>query len=56
MTEPELDALAAAIGITLQPDWRDGVRMNFEVSLRMATMVAAFPLDDEADTLPVYTP
>jgi hypothetical protein len=56
MTDPELDVLAAAIGITLEPGWRDGVRMNVEVSLRMATMVAAFPLGDEADALPIYTP
>ncbi len=56
MTDPTLDALAAAIGVTLQPEWRDGVRINLDVSLRMATLVAAFPLHDEDDALPVYTP
>jgi hypothetical protein len=30
--------------------------MNLEISLRMAAMVAEFPLDDEDDALPVYTP
>jgi hypothetical protein len=58
MTDPtdRIDTLAAAIGITLEPGWRDGVRMNLEISLRMAAMVAEFPLDDEDDALPVYTP
>jgi hypothetical protein len=56
MNDSTLDSLAAAIGVTLAPEWRDGVRMNLEVSLRLAALVAAFPLDDEADALPVYTP
>jgi hypothetical protein len=58
MTDPtdRIDTLAAAIGITLEPGWRDGVRMNLEISLRMAAMVADFPLDDEDDALPVFTP
>ncbi len=54
MTDPTLDALAAALGITLQPEWRGGVRMNLMTSLRLAALVAEFPLDDEADAAPVF--
>ena len=54
MNDPEIDALAAALGITLQPAWRDGVRTNLAVSLRLAAMVADFPLDDECDSAPIF--
>ena len=50
---PDIDALAEALGITLQPEWREGVRVNLEVSLRMAREVAAFPLEDEVE--PAFT-
>lgn len=54
MDDPELDALAATLGLRLEPAWRDGVRTNLTISLRMASFVAEFPLDDEADAAPVF--
>ncbi len=54
MTDEQLDALAAALGISLRPEWRDAVRANLEVSLRLGSEVAAFPLDDEAEPAPVF--
>lgn len=51
---PDLDALAAMTGITLRPEWRETVRMNLEISLRLANVVMEFPLDDEADLAPVF--
>ncbi len=54
MTDEQLDALAAALGIPLRPEWRDAVRANLDVSLRLGGEVAAFPLDDEADLAPVF--
>ena len=54
MTDEHLDALAAALGIALQPEWRDAVRVNLEVSLRLGSEVAAFPLADEAELAPVF--
>ena len=54
MGELDLDALAASLGITLDPEWRAGVRANYEISLRLASLVAEFPLDDEADLAPVF--
>lgn len=55
MTDPELDALAAMLGLTLQPGWHDGVRLNLAASLRLAALVAEFPLDDEDDQAPVFS-
>ncbi len=49
-----MDGLAASLGIVLRPEWRDAVRLNLEISLRMAAEVAAFPLDDEVDLAPVF--
>lgn len=54
MTDTELDDRAAALGITLQPAWRDGVRTNLDVSVRLATLAAAFPLEDDAAPAPVF--
>lgn len=58
MTDPELDAYvdatARALGIPLQPEWRDAVKANLAVSFRMAALVAAFPLPDEAEPAPVF--
>lgn len=51
---PDLDALAAALGITLRPEWHGGVRLNLDASLRLAREVAEFPLDDEAELAPVF--
>jgi hypothetical protein len=54
MTDEQLDALAAALGIPLRPEWRPTVRANLELSLRLGSLVAAFPLDDEAELAPVF--
>ena len=60
MTEAELDAYmdasAAVLGIAIAPEWRDAVRANLALSLRMAATGAAFPLEDEAEPAPVFTP
>jgi len=58
MTDPELDAYvdaaAHALGIPLRPEWRDSVKANLAVSFRMAALVTAFPLPDEAEPAPVF--
>jgi hypothetical protein len=58
MTDAEFDALmdaaAPLLGITIDPAWRDSVRANLAVTFRMADMVAAFPLPDEAEPAPVF--
>lgn len=56
-TPPSLiDALAASLGVTLDPAWRPGVQANYDISLRLATLVAEFPLDDLAELAPVFRP
>ena len=60
MTDAELeaymDASAAMLEVAIAPEWRDAVRANLALSLRMAAVVAAFPLEDEAEPAPVFTP
>ena len=51
-----LQAAVAAIGLPLDPAWEAAVRFNLELSLRLAREVADFPLDDEAELAPVFTP
>ena len=54
--EAYMDASAPVLGIAIDPAWRDAVRANLALSLRMAAIVAAFPLEDEAEPAPVFTP
>lgn len=58
MTDADLDtfitANAAALGLTISPEWRDAVRANLVVTLRMGAMVDSFPLEDELEPAPVF--
>jgi hypothetical protein len=58
MTDPELDAFmaasATALGLSIDPEWREAVRTNLAVVFRMAPMVLDFPLDDTAEPAPVF--
>ena len=58
MTDAELDtyinASAALLGLTVQPEWQAPVRANLAVTLRMAALLEGFPLPDEAEPAPVY--
>ena len=58
MTDAELDAIidamVPALGLRVQPDWRDAIRMNLAVTWRMGATVMAFPLADEAEPAPVF--
>jgi len=58
MTDAELDAFidasAALLGLTVQPDWRAPVRANLAVTLRMGALVMDLPLPDEAEPAPVF--
>jgi hypothetical protein len=49
-----MEASAAALGLTIEPEWRAGVRANLQVTLRLATLVADFELPDEAEPAPVF--
>lgn len=51
-----IDAMTSVLGIAVDPAWRDGVRVHLGISLGHARTVADFPLDDEAEPAPVFTP
>lgn len=47
-------AAAQALDLPLTAQYRPGVKMNLAVTMRMAAIVAAFPLPDEAEPAPVF--
>ena len=50
----DIEALAAALGIPVQPEWVDAIRANLVISMRLGDVVAEFPLEDDADLAPVF--
>ena len=51
-----VDAMARLLDIGLTPDSRPVVIANLRIARDMARMVEAFPLPDEAEPAPVFTP
>jgi hypothetical protein len=49
-------AIAAAIGLPLDPEYRHGVARNFAVIAEFAAQVMEFPLSETAEIGPVFTP
>ena len=49
-----IDAGTALLGIPIEPEWREAIRANLLVTLRLADTVDKFPLPDEADPAPVF--
>ena len=49
-----LIAAASVLGIPLDPTWHEAIRLHLQLSLRMAAMVQAFALPDDAEPAPVY--
>ena len=53
---PQLDefvkAAAQALGLPVKPQWLAAIKAN----LRFATMVGEFPLPDESEPAPVFSP
>jgi hypothetical protein len=47
-------AAARALAVPIEPGWKPAVRANLEVTLRLAALVAEFPLPDEAEPAPVF--
>jgi hypothetical protein len=58
VTDDQLDALieagAAALALPIEPEWKPAIRANLAVTLRLADMVAEFPLPDDAEPAPVF--
>lgn len=49
-----IDAVATALSLPIDPAWKPAVKMNLEVSLRMARLVDEFPLPDESEPASIY--
>ena len=49
-----IDASAGALALPIEPAWKPAIRGNLAVTLRLADMVATFPLPDEAEPAPVF--
>jgi len=49
-----VEAQARALGLVLDPSWKPAVRVNLDAILRLAAMIDAFPLPDDAEPAPVY--
>lgn len=52
--DASLTVAAAVLGIALRPEWVPAVRFHLELSLRLAQMVAEFPLPDDTEPAPVF--
>ena len=54
--ESFVDTAAGLLGIDLTAESRPVVISHFEIAANMAQFVMEFPLPDEAEPAPVYTP
>ncbi|MBI5262937.1 MAG: DUF4089 domain-containing protein [Bradyrhizobium sp.] len=49
-----IHAASQALALPIEEAWLPMVRVNLEVSLRMARLVDEFPLPDDAEPAPVF--
>jgi Protein of unknown function (DUF4089) len=49
-----VDAMAPALGLTVDPAWRGEVIAHWLATARAARLVLAFPLEDELEPAPVF--
>jgi hypothetical protein len=47
-------ASAQALGLTINPAWRDSVKLNLRLVFDHAARLEAFPLADDAEPAPVF--
>jgi hypothetical protein len=59
---PEFDAkahvahMADVMGLTILPEWREGVVTNMAATARAAGLVLDYALDDHVEPAPVFEP
>lgn len=51
---PDIEVLAAALGIPIRPEWHDAIRRNLEISLRLGAEMGEVPAPDELELAPVF--
>ena len=49
-----IEAAAAALAIPVEPEWREEIRANLEVTFKLAALVAEKELPDDAEPAPVF--
>jgi Protein of unknown function (DUF4089) len=49
-----VDAMAPALGLSVDPAWRGEVIAHWLATARAARLVLAFPLEDELEPAPVF--
>ena len=54
--EAYVDAAAALVGLPLDPEHRPGVVLNLERIAVLAALLMAFPLPDDTEPAPVFSP
>ncbi len=52
--EDLIGASAQALGLTIDPAWRDGIRFHLRLVLDHAARVDAFELPDDAEPAPIF--
>jgi hypothetical protein len=53
-TDALMAAAAQALGLTIDPAWREGVKFHLRLVLDHAARVEEFPLPDDAEPAPVF--
>ena len=49
-----VDVAARALQLPVEPGWQTAIKAHLEVTLRLATAFADFPLPDDAEPAPVF--
>jgi hypothetical protein len=54
--EAHAEAMAAALGLTIQPAWKPTVVANLKATAAAAELLLALPLEDHVEPAPVFVP
>ncbi len=49
-----IDTVANALALPIKPEDKPAVRLNLEITLKMASLVQEFPLPDEIEPASIY--
>ena len=52
--KPARAYMAAVMGLTIEPEWRQSVIDNMAATAAVAELLLAFPLDDHIEPAPVF--
>jgi predicted TPR repeat methyltransferase len=54
--EAHAEAMARAMDLTIEPEWKATVIANVKATAAAAELVLAFPLEDHTEPAPVFIP